>query len=278
MDYQAWRLYFEQLVRKPEADINLAEAALVLASDEYPTLDVARYLAQLDAMANALAARLPPQRDPQATVRVLNDYLFRELHFVGNQWDYYDPRNSYLNDVLERRTGLPITLSLVYLELAKRTQLPIYGVGLPGHFIVKWQDERTRILIDAFDRGAVLDERAVEAKVRETFDPQARFQPEWLKAVGAKYILTRMLYNLKAAFLYRDNYARAWQVVDKLLILDPRSADNIRDMGLISLRIGAYRQAATFLEEYLLSHADAPDATEMHLYLRTALRYIERLN
>ncbi|HZQ10045.1 MAG TPA: tetratricopeptide repeat protein [Anaerolineae bacterium] len=277
MDYCAWRLYFERVIAVPEAEINLAEAALILAGDEYPELDVSHYLAQLDEMANALRTRLTDP-SPEAVIPELNRYLFQELGFVGNRTEYYDPRNSYLNDVLERRTGLPITLSVIVLALAKRLDLPIVGVGLPGHFVVKWDDGEHEIVFDPFERGKVLDREEIKSRVRDTFHPHAEFQAEWLTAVSAKYILSRMLNNLKAIFLQNNQIERAWQVVDKLLLLDPRAATEIRDMGLLSLRLGAYRQAAISLEEYLLSHADAPDADQVRLYLRAALAHVERLN
>ncbi len=278
MGYKEWRARFEALLEQSEEKIDLAEAALIIASDEYPQLNVASYLARLAEMADYIRPRLPSDQDPRGCVEVLNRYLFVELGFSGNQENYHDPRNSYLNEVIERRVGLPITLSLLYIALAARLGLPVYGVGLPGHFIVKWQDEKTQILIDPFDRGQILNEREVLARVRDTFHPQASFQPEWLAAVGNKYILFRLLNNLKAIFVEAQNYARAWKIVDKLLLLDPRSAENIRDMGLLSIHVGAYRQAAAFLEEYLLSHADAPDADQVRIYLRTALNVVERLN
>jgi regulator of sirC expression with transglutaminase-like and TPR domain len=229
-------------------------------------------------MADHVHPHLPRERNPHKSVEVLNRYLFGELGFAGNRENYYDPRNSYLNDVLERKVGLPITLSVIYLAIGRRLGLPLFGVGLPGHFIVKLEERDTRILIDPFNRGEILDEARVEARVRDTFHAQAQFQPEWLATVGAKYILIRLLNNLKAIFIQTQGYARAWQVVDKLLVLDPRSPENLRDMGLLSMHVRAYRKAAIYLEEYLLSHADAPDAEQLRIYLRTALSVVERLN
>ncbi len=278
MKYAAWREYFERVVQLPEHEIDLPEAALIIASDEYPDLDVSHYLHKLDAMASRLRPHLPPGREPRATVELLNHLLYEEMEFSGNRENYYDPRNSYLNDVLDRRTGLPITLSIVYLALGRRLGLPLVGVGLPGNFIVKWQDRENRLLIDPFNKGEILDEFGVEALVRDTYHPSARFQAEWLNAVGSRYILVRLLNNLKGIFVHTENYERAWQIVDKLLILDPRSPENIRDMGLLSIRTGAYRKAAMFLEEYLLSHGDAHDSDQVRIYLRTALSVVERLN
>jgi regulator of sirC expression with transglutaminase-like and TPR domain len=278
MEYKAWRAYFERVIAVPEADINLAEAALILASDEYPDLDVGYYLKRLSHMAREMEKRLPATRTPDETIAALNAYLFDELGFEGDRADYYHPRNSYLNDVIDRRKGLPIALSAIVLTLAKELQLPIFGVGLPGHFVVKWRDAQTEIVFDPFRRGKILSRDEIQERVRDTYDSQAEFQAEWLQVVGTKYILTRMLNNLKAVFLHTEQIERAWRVVDKLLLLDPRAGNEIRDMGLLSLRLGAYRQAAISFEEYLLARSDAPDATQVRLYLRAALEQVERLN
>lgn len=277
MTYEAWRNYFERAIAMPEGDINLAEAALILASDEYPELEVAEYLARLDEMAGTLGGRLPADRDPKLTITALNEYLFDEMEFRGNVAEYYDPRNSFLNDVLDRRVGLPITLCVVVLAIAKRLELPIVGVGLPGHFVVKWQDAAGEIVFDPFNGGEILDRHGVEKRVHE-IQPLAQFQANWLNAVGTKYILMRMMQNLKAVFVRGEQLERAWQVVDKLLLLDPRAGDEIRDFGLLSLRLGAFRQAAISLEQYLLSHPDATDGDLMRVYLRRALEQVERLN
>jgi regulator of sirC expression with transglutaminase-like and TPR domain len=162
--------------------------------------------------------------------------------------------------------------------VAQPLGLPIFGVGLPGHFILKWRDEDNEIFFDPFFGGERLDQRDLEARVRDVYNPHAQFQFHWLETVGSKYILIRMLNNLKSIFLQNRQLERAWQAVDKLLILDHRAGDEIRDFGLLSLQLGAYREAATYLEQYLLAHSDAPDAAEMRIYLGRALEQIERLN
>lgn len=278
MKYDDWRHYFERVTAMPEDEIDLAEAALILASDEYPDLDVSLELGRLDQMAAELRPRIGTGGTPRQVIANLNLYLFQELGFRGERENYYDPSNSYLNDVLKRRAGLPIALSVVVLAMARRLHLPIYGVGLPGHFIVKWHDGNCEILFDPFNQGEILDHDGVQARVRDVFDAHARFQSHWLDAIGTKYILIRMLNNLKSVFLQRQEMERAWQVVDKLLILEPRAGTEIRDFGLLSLKLGRNRQSAVYLEQYLLAHSDAPDAEQMRIYLRRALEQIERLN
>lgn len=278
MDYAVWRGRFDKLVSGRSDGFDIAEAALLVATDEYPNLDVDKYLERLERMANDVRDYLPAARDPDKTVGLLNRYLFKELGFAGNRENYYDPRNSYLNDVIDRKLGLPITLAIVYISIGRRLGLPIYGAGLPGHFICKWEDSKTRILIDPFNKGEILDQRGVEARVRDTFHAHAKFQEEWLTTVDGRYILIRLLNNLKGIFVQTKNLTRAWEVVDKLLILDPRSPENIRDMGLLSIHVKAFRKAAVYLEEYLLSHSDAEDAEQLRVYLRSALAMVERLN
>lgn len=278
MRYDAWRLYFERVIELPDAEINLAEGALILAADEYPDLDVSHYLARVESLAATCAPRIEGVRDPRACIAALNAFLFEERGFTGNRREYYDPRNSYLNDVLERRLGIPISLSVLVLAIARRLGLPIVGVGLPGHFCVKWQDAANEIVFDPFNGGAILDIPAILARVRETAQPHATFEPDWLDAVGNKYILYRMLNNLKSLFMQRGQIRRAQQAVDKLLLLDPRASGEIRDMGLLSLRLGEHRRAVMYLEQYLLSHPDAYDADEMRALLASALEQVERLN
>ena len=278
MNYSEWRSAFERAVSIPEAQINLAHAALLLATDEYPDLDVSFYLARLDEMAETLGARITHADTPRAIIAKLNTYLFEEWEFRGNRAEYYDPRNSYLNEVLERRVGLPITLSVLVLAIAQRLNLPIVGVGLPGHFVVKWRDAQNEIVFDPFYGGEILERAQIEQRAREIVNPLISFHASWLDAVGNKYILTRMLHNLKSTFLRMQNIERAWQVIDKLLLLDPRAGDEIRDFGLLSLQLGAFRQAAIALEQYLLAHPDAPDEPQVRVYLNRALQQIERLN
>lgn len=278
MTYDSWRLYFERVIELPDAEINLAEGALIIAADEYPDLEVALTLRELDALAEAFSPRLDPPGSPRTIITRLCEYLFHELGFSGNRHDYYDPRNSYLNDVVARRTGIPITLSVLVIELARRLHLPIVGVGLPGHFCVKWQDVGHEIVFDPFNGGEILEIAAIQARVRETAQPQAVFEPDWLDAVDSKYILYRMLNNLKTLFNRRGQIRRAQQAVDKLLLLDPRAGGEILDMGLLSLRLGEHRRAAVYLEQYLLSHPDAHDADEIRMLLQSALEHVERLN
>ena len=198
------RRAFADLVRKADADIDLARAALLIAQEEYPTLDIDAYLGQLNVLADLVRARLglppagpAPRRPlgpvaaPRAIISALNTVLFAEQGFRGNRAEYYDPRNSFLNEVLDRRTGIPITISLVYMEVAARVGLPLLGVGLPGHFIVQYpgplaHGERGRgrpqageLVIDPYNRGTLLTRAECAARFRQLYGPDFTFSEEY---------------------------------------------------------------------------------------------------
>jgi regulator of sirC expression with transglutaminase-like and TPR domain len=269
---------FREIVNQPEDSINLAEAALLIAADEYPSLDIAVYLRRLDEFAGHLRPAIQQEKSPRRKIERLNRYLFHELRFRGNQEDYYDPRNSYLNDVIDRRVGLPITLSVIYMEVGKRLGFPFYGVGLPGHFVVKWHDRENEIFVDPFHAGEILDEGSLVDLIEETFHARVQLLPEWLQAVDARYILTRILNNLRNIFLRTENFERALGVVVKLLVLHPYAKEQLREAGVLSYRVGFYSRAAEFLEDYLLHHPDADDAVHLRTYLHTAWVAIARMN
>ncbi len=269
---------FKEIVNQPEDSLNLAEAALLIAADEYPSLDIAVYLRRLDEFAGQIRVAIQREESPRRKIGRLNRYLFHELQVRGNQEDYYDPRNSYLNDVIDRRVGLPITLSVIYMEVGKRLGFPLYGVGLPGHFVVKWHDRDDEIFVDPFHAGEILDEGSLINLIEETFHTRVQLLPEWLQAVDARYILTRMLNNLRNIFLRTENFEHALGVVVKLLVLHPYAKEQLREAGVLSYRVGSYRRAAEFLEDYLLHHPDADDAIHLRTYLHTAWVAIARMN
>jgi regulator of sirC expression with transglutaminase-like and TPR domain len=269
---------FREIVNQPEDGINLAEAALLIAADEYSDLDIAGYLRRLDDIAGQIRPAIRQDDSPRRKIERLNRYLFQELQFRGNQENYYDPRNSYLNDVIDRRVGLPITLSVIYLEVGRRLGFPLFGVGLPGHFCVKWHDRQDEIFLDPFHAGEILDENSLVNLIEETFHARVQLLPEWLQIVDARYILTRMLNNLRNIFLRTENFERALGVVVKLLVLHPYAKEQLREAGVLSYRVGSYHRAAEFLEDYLLQHPDADDAVHLRTYLHTAWVAIARMN
>jgi regulator of sirC expression with transglutaminase-like and TPR domain len=266
---------FSRLVSGPDDAVDLAEASLVIASGEYPRLDVPRYLDALDRLGGEAHERLRGTADP---VPALNAYLFEEEGFRGNQDDYYDPRNSFLNDVIDRRTGIPITLSVVYMEVAHRAGLEFFGVGLPGHFLVRTGGLGATVLVDPFHGGAVLSEEDCQKRLDRVYDGRVRLEPGMLAPCARKGILTRMLRNLKAIYVKADDYHRGLRTMDLLLALDPGSAEDRRDRGLLHAAFDCYSLAAADLEAYLALAPAAPEASALLVKINEMRSLAARLN
>src|SRR5262249_23628676 len=245
------------LGRNPAAGLDLAALALELARDEYPDLDVPGYLSELDAMAHELRPKL---RGPLATrVEVLCRYLFHDLGFRGNERDYYDPRNSYFNEVLDRRTGLPITLSLTAMTVGKRAGLEVVGVGLPGHFVAKAIDERGEVLFDPFHGGKRLTPKDCERLAAEASGQPFRATTANLRAVPPGGMVVRMLTNLKAVYLRGGDYVRGARVIARLRQLHPNDPLQRRDLGATLLQAGQAGKAIDHLAAYLKAAPQADD-------------------
>ena len=194
--------------------INLARAALTIALTEYPGLPVETYLARIDALARRVRARISELGEPSQTIPALNAVLFDEEQFRGNREDYYDVRNSFLNDVLDRKLGIPIALSLLYMEVGWRVGFPLVGVGMPGHFLVKHYDiEGRQVLIDPFNKGWILTPADCQRRLEETYCGKMTLQPEFLLPVNRRQMLTRMLNNLKSVYLATRNFKKALPLV-----------------------------------------------------------------
>jgi regulator of sirC expression with transglutaminase-like and TPR domain len=267
---------FGRLVSGPDAAVDLAEASLVIASGEYPGLDVARYLERLDAMGREVRGRLP--RGERPAIERLNTYLFGQEGFRGNVEDYYDPRNSFLNDVIDRRIGIPITLSMVYMEVARRAGLDVVGVGLPGHFLVRAEGRGRAVLVDPFHGGALLSEADCQKRLDRVFEGRVRLEAGMLAACPRKAILGRMLRNLKAIYLKADDHPRALRTIDLLLALDPESAEDRRDRGLVHAASDCYALAAADLETYLALAPAAPEAEAVKAKITQMRTLAARLN
>jgi regulator of sirC expression with transglutaminase-like and TPR domain len=271
MDLPEVRRRFTALLSQAQGDFRLAEAALLIAQEEYPTLEVATYLRQLDAMAATIQARLGLELDARRIVARINAYLFDEQGFHGNQEAYYDPRNSFLNDVLDRKTGIPITLSVLYIEIARQVGLPIVGVGMPGHFIVAYTAQPEPFWVDPFHHGQILSRQDCAARLHQIYGPALAWQDTYLQPVSDHNILRRMLYNLKAVYVQRRDYRRALGVVERLLLLAPDVPAEVRDRGLLQAQLGHLDAALDDLQHYLQLATDAPDASAITQHI-AALR------
>lgn len=253
---------FARLVQRGDDAIDLAEAALLIARSEYPELDASGYLKRLDRMASQVDAG--PADQPLMNIQALNEFLFEKEKFSGNEEAYDDPRNSFLNDVLDRKKGIPITLSTVYTEVARRRALPIVGVGFPGHFLVKYLNRPDEIIIDPYHRGKILIPKDCVELLKTHLGEEAELKPEYLAASTHKEILARMLNNLKASYFRRQNYLKVLTMIELALAIDPRSHLDLRDRGMVYLAMKRYGEAMADFKAYLdLSPPNDPRSREV---------------
>lgn len=265
------RQLFHREVQQPDEQIDLERAALYLAQEDYPALDVEEYLNALDTMAAEVEERSPNETYPLKKIQAINRYLYDELEFVGNTVDYYDPRNSFLNEVIDRRTGIPITLSLVYLAIARRVGLPMVGINMPGHFLIRPVIEDAEICVDAFHQGEILFPQDCEARLAQMYGRPVALEPAFLQAVTARQYLARMLTNLKMTYINRGDLQHALAAIDRLLLLFPNAPTELRDRGLIYYRIDRSTEAEQDLTAYLTLDPSAADAPAIQKLLK-ALR------
>ena len=247
-----------ELISVPEAEIDLTRSALAIARLEYPDLDFAQSEAQLAELARSAAAQIAGAESPVQRVARLSEYLYGEAGFKGNRADYYDLRNSFLNDVIARRTGIPITLGLVYIDVAARLGMDVRGVGFPGHFLVKCVDDGP-IVIDPFS-GDLLSGPDCERMFHTALGEQTPFDPRALEESPKRTILARVLGNLKQIHLARGEFARALACVDRILMLRPDDPGELRDRGLLYARLECFRAAADDLERFLALAPHDPTA------------------
>ena len=245
------RRCFIREIRQSDEAINLERAALYLALEEHPTLDVDVTLEQLDRMAAVVLERLPESRYPLRVIAVINHYLYEELGFSGNRQDYYDPQNSHLNQVLDRRLGIPITLALVYLAIAKRIDFPMMGIGMPGHFLIRPVVEEMDVYVDAFNGGEVLFRQDCAALLQKLYQEPVTLRSEFLQPISNRQFLARMLGNLKGIAINQNNIQSALAAVERILLLFPEASGELRDRGILYFQLRRWSEARQDLECYL---------------------------
>ena len=251
---------FAQTLDCPDEQIDLTKATLKLARLEYPELDVIHYLNTVNQFIAQTQARLPQTRYPLKIIQQINEVFFQELGFRGNQENYYDPQNSFLNDVIDRRLGIPISLSVVYLAIAKGINFPMVGIGMPGHFLIRPEFEDVGIFVDVFNQGEVLFEQDCQAKLQELYQQPIALKPHFLTPVSNRQILVRMLTNLKFIYLNRQHYAKMLQAINFILLLLPNHPLELRDRGLLYYQLENWQQASDDLRLYLALLPEAEDA------------------
>jgi regulator of sirC expression with transglutaminase-like and TPR domain len=277
---------FAALVR-PEIDderIDMLRAALTFARIEEPKLDVEHYVRRVDALAKRVAAKIVAAEnsdpdDPAQVIAALNAVLFQEEVFRGNTVDYYSPRNSFLQHVLDRQLGIPISLALVYMEVGRRVEFPLFGVGMPGHFLLKHYDVDGRsTLIDVFERGSIVTEEDCRQKLNSIYAGQLSLQPEFLLPVTRRQMLTRMLNNLRSVYISQRDFRRAVQVVDLILVIYPRSPEDVKQRAVLRFNLDDYRGALSDFDEYVKMSPDASDAEEIRQTALSLRRSMAMMN
>lgn len=267
---------FAAEVAGPGGRIDLGRAVLVMGLHAFPQLDVTGYLARIDELAVMAAAAIA---DSVAPARDLARFLFGGTGYHGNADDYADPRNSFLNEVLDRRLGIPITLSVLYLEVARRLEMRAEGVGMPGHFIVRSYDaDGQPVLLDPFHHGRVLDEDDCRAQVEAMNAGRQRFDADFLAAVDERYILTRMLNNLVNAYSERGETPALIAVIERLLVLNPRDHSLLRRLGMLCGSSGRKRRAVELLGRYLVMQPQVKDAEQLRAHMQALAAEVAQRN
>ncbi|HEX8708935.1 MAG TPA: transglutaminase-like domain-containing protein [Pyrinomonadaceae bacterium] len=260
-----YRALFAQEAARPDRELRLEYGALLIAAEDQPNseLDIRAYLRRLAELAEQAREHIAAA-PLEAIVEAFNRFMFEEQGFAGNRLDYYDARNSFLNEVIERRTGIPITLSIVYMEVGRRAGLEVEGVGMPGHFVVRARaaGSRETALVDPFD-GRIISPEDCQERLDQMYDGRVLLTSEHLGAVTSREILFRMLTNLKALYAGRKLYARALAAQERMLLLLPRAAVEQRDLAALLAECGRVREAIAATEKYLQLVPGAADAAEI---------------
>ncbi|OAI52222.1 hypothetical protein AYO46_06065 [Betaproteobacteria bacterium SCGC AG-212-J23] len=276
---------FEKVLSEKEERIDLARACLMIAQDEYPELPIDRYLGEIERMAIRLRGRLPAGNAEERVV-ALNQFLFDEAGFVGNTRDYYDPRNSYLNEVIDRKTGIPITLAILYMEVGRRIGLPLSGVSFPGHFLVQLKLRSGTLVLDPFSGGVPLSERELRERLQRVIPegvadgvPVAQLPlDQFLEPASNRQILARVLRNLKGIYRDAGKPERMLDVLNRMLVVAPDASGELRDRGIVYHKLECYRAALKDLSDYVEREPDAPDGDEVRVRLMELSSLCARLN
>ena len=251
-----------------DEQVDLLRSVLLIARTEYPDLKIEKYAARIDEFADRVSSFTKQYH--AGVIGSLNRVLFEEAKFRGNRSDYYDPRNSFLNDVLDRGLGIPITLSIIYMEVARRVGFPLVGVGMPGHFLLKnYSVDGQEILIDCFNSGDILNQQDCQRRLDEIYSGEMKLRPEFLHPISRRQILTRVLNNLKTVYLSTRNFRKALPIADLILVIHPSSAEDVKQRALLRFSLGMHRLAAEDLEEYLRISPSASDAEDVRQMSRS---------
>ncbi len=254
---------------------DVLDGALRIAREEYPDLDIPAYRGRVEEFARQAGGRV--RGSGRAAIEALNDHFFGRLGFHGNTKDYYDPRNSYLNEVIDRRTGIPITLAAVYCEVGRRLGLPAAGVSFPGHFLVRCATPRSETIVDCF-HAKVLSRDDCQALLDSMFPGKPRLEPSMLEPAPPREILARMLNNLRHIHTARKEFGKVLRWISLDLELRPYAMHNYRDRGMLHIEMEEFGKAVEDLERYAGLSPAPPDLDEIREQLRLVRKLLSHLN
>jgi regulator of sirC expression with transglutaminase-like and TPR domain len=277
---------FARVLARDDSRIDLARACLLIAQDAYPGLDVDRYLGEIERMALRLRGHMPQSGGAEERVVALNQVLFEDLGYWGNTDDYYDPRNSYLNEVIDRKTGAPITLSILYMEVGRRIGLPLEGVSFPGHFLVRLRLRGGMLVFDPFSGGAPQSEAELRQRLQRVIPEAAAASvpvaelplDQFLEPATNRQILSRLLRNLKGIYREADKPERMLEVLNRMLVVSPDASAELRDRGYVYQRLECWRPALKDLTDYVEREPDAPDLYDVRAKVMELSALCARLN
>jgi regulator of sirC expression with transglutaminase-like and TPR domain len=266
-----------ELLRGGPEDAGLDLAALQIGTIEYPEVAPGHFVDILDSYGRELGERISAEADGEEFIHAMNEYMFEELGFQGNQDEYYHPANSCLNEVLTKRVGIPITLSVVYMEIARRAGRTVHGIGLPGHFIVQYEDSEVTAFIDPYHSGRLMFDTECYELAHEITGLDVSTDPNVLRPVSKRQILVRMLNNLRSVYFQRQQPIKAIEVLSLLIEADPQSADEYKQRGVCLAQVSRFEQARSDLQMYLALAPDAADRQPVEQQIERITRYLAAL-
>ena len=269
---------FVRAVGHSEIALDLARTALLVAAESDPRVDVDSQLHTLDTWASELRARIEPGWNNLQKLARLRSFVFEDLGFRGDSKDYFSPSNSLLHQVMERRLGVPLTLSIIFMELGWRVGIPFEGVGFPGHFLVRLPGEPRDLVLDPFNHARTMHEEDCRRLLDEVTGGRLEFDGRLLASVTKRDIIARLLRNLKGAYLRANQDEGALSAVERLLLIQPDDLDEVRDRGLLLFRLQRFGPALDSLNQYLAARPNAPDRESITNHVGTLRQILASLN